>query len=199
MKLSAVEKMLVNNPVRAFLQRQIEIPLLLDGFESMRGKTVLEIGCGQGVLTQMLLQKFGPKHVIAFDIDPEQVSRANSRLLAPNSEKLSLLVANAELIPLADSSVDAVVEVATLHHVLKWPKCVQEIARVLKVGGGFFFEEPSSRLTDNLLVRFVLRHREEHGFTRNEFRRALERAGYDNLKSIEPLGIFIFGHATRVS
>lgn len=199
MKLSAVEKMLVNNPVRAFLQQQIEIPLLLDGFDSIRGKTVLEIGCGQGVLTQMLLQKFGAKHVIAFDLDPRQVSRATNRLNASNSEKLSLLVANAESIPLADSTVDAVVEIATLHHLLTWPQCVKEIARVLKAGGGFFFEEPSRTLTDNSLVRFLLRHREEHGFTRNEFRHSLERAGFNNLKSIEPLGIFIFGHATTIS
>lgn len=80
MKLNAVEKFLVNNPVRAFAQNKIEAGML----EKFGGKTaggrVLEIGCSRGVGTEIILKRFGAAEVHAFDLDPLMIELAEKRL-----------------------------------------------------------------------------------------------------------------------
>src|SRR5688572_25225993 len=49
MKLNAVEKALMNNPARAFLQKHYEAPLLARLGGRTEQARVLEIGCGRGV------------------------------------------------------------------------------------------------------------------------------------------------------
>ena len=79
MIMNAVEKTLMNNPVRAALQRRYEAPLL----ERLGGRTnsgrVLEIGCGRGVGTEIIFEYFGAYEVHAFDLDPDMVERASHR------------------------------------------------------------------------------------------------------------------------
>ena len=198
MKLSFAEKALINNPIRALLQKEIEVPFLLGPQGSLRGKTVLEIGCGQGVLTEMLITRFLARRVVAFDADSKQLNRAHRRLFPKFHHKIELLLADGEFIPLKDRSVDTAVEIATLHHIPRWTRCIHEISRVLKNDGQFFFEEPTLSLVNNRFVKFFLKHNDEHGFTRDEFHHALETAGYVNIESVKPLGLFLFGHAMRV-
>ena len=69
MKLNSIEKALMNNPVRALLQQRYEAPLMerFDGLtEDLR---VLEIGCGRGVGTEIIFERFRAREVHAFDID----------------------------------------------------------------------------------------------------------------------------------
>lgn len=198
MKLSKVEELLVNNPLRAFLQRHVEAPLLLGPAGCLHGKTVLEIGCGRGVMTESLIERYSAERVIAFDIDPEQIDRARMRLQTRYGARVGLFVGDAERIALKDSSVDAVVEIAALHHVLQWTKCVREVVRVLRDGGRFFFEEPLGTMVDNPLVRLLLRHRDEHSFTRDVFRQELVHAGLIlSRESRDPLGLMLIGRATK--
>lgn len=76
MKLNAVEKALMNNPVRAGVQRLYEARLLERLGGRLAGGQALEIGCGRGVGVQLILDRFGADTVVAFDLDPEMVERA---------------------------------------------------------------------------------------------------------------------------
>lgn len=58
MKLNAVEKALMNNPIRSAAQRWYEVPLLRDIGGSTYGGQVIEIGCGRGIGTQQILRRF---------------------------------------------------------------------------------------------------------------------------------------------
>lgn len=49
MKLNLAEKLLVNNPARALVQRFYEGPLLKELGGRLDNARVLEAGCGQGV------------------------------------------------------------------------------------------------------------------------------------------------------
>lgn len=98
MKLNAVEKALMNNPVRAFLQKHYEAALL----ERLGGRTehqrVLEIGCGRGVGTEIIFDRFGAREVQAFDIDDDMIQRARTRLSRYAPERLGLFVGDAAAI-----------------------------------------------------------------------------------------------------
>jgi 2-polyprenyl-3-methyl-5-hydroxy-6-metoxy-1,4-benzoquinol methylase len=74
--LDRFETLMMNNPVRSFVQRRVEAPLLARMGRGVRGKRVLEVGCGRGVGTQILLDAFGAAEVDALDLDPKMVCRA---------------------------------------------------------------------------------------------------------------------------
>lgn len=64
----------MNNPVRAALLRWYEAPLLERLGGRVEGGRVLELGCGRGVGTEIILRRFGAAEVHAFDIDPAERS-----------------------------------------------------------------------------------------------------------------------------
>ena len=83
MKLNLGERFIVNNPLRAFIQRRIEGPMLkrMAGLESY--PLCLEIGCGRGVGAEIIVEQFGAQSVVATDVDTEQIERAK-KTLNPN-------------------------------------------------------------------------------------------------------------------
>ena len=79
MKLNQIEKWMMNNPIRSRMQRR-EAALLLEMGGPVEDGTVLEVGCGRGVGTELILDMFGASRVDALDFDPDMVRRAKKRL-----------------------------------------------------------------------------------------------------------------------
>lgn len=173
MKLNWAEKTLMNNPVRAAVQRHYEAPLL----ERLGGRTdgcrVLEIGCGRGVGTQIIASRFGASEVHAFDIDPDMIKSARHRLNGSNPG-LRLFVGDATAIDEPDASFDAVFDFGAIHHVPDWRAVVQEVRRVLKPEGRFFFEEVTRHALDRRSYLMLFDHPEEDRFTSTQFIQELE-------------------------
>ena len=134
MLLNAVEKALMNNPVRAAVQRHFEAKRLLDLGGAVAGGKALEVGCGRGVGVEIILDLFGAGSVDAFDLDPDMVARARARHAAKGSQ-VRLWVGDADQIQAEDATYDAVFDFAIIHHVPAWRTALREIARVLKPGG----------------------------------------------------------------
>ena len=111
----------------------------------VRGKTVLEYGCGDGENTVVLANRGA--RVIAFDISPELLAVAKERLEVNRCKGVELLLGSAHNLPLPDESIDVVFGMAILHH-LDLDIASREIRRVLRKGGRGIFEEPlrNSRL-----------------------------------------------------
>ncbi|HID79619.1 MAG TPA: methyltransferase domain-containing protein [Aquifex aeolicus] len=68
----ADKTVLIINPGKAFgtgLHESTQLTLLLMEEEDLRGKSVLDIGCGSGILSIFAAKK-GAKRVLAIDIDP---------------------------------------------------------------------------------------------------------------------------------
>ena len=197
MILNAVEKALMNNPVRAAVQRTYETRLLERLGGRVEGGRVLEIGCGRGVGTEIVLTHFGARHVDAFDLDPDMVARAQRRL-APFGDRVRLWCGDATEIPAEDSSYDAVFDFGIIHHVPAWREAVREVVRVLRPGGRFFFEEVTRHALDRWAYRLFLDHPSEDRFSGAEFVEELERAGLTVPRWTERFfGDFVFGAARR--
>ena len=175
MKLNRVEKALMNNPVRALVQRRYEAVLMERLGERIEGQRVLEIGCGRGVGTEIIFERFGAREVDAFDLDPDMIAQAQRRLSAYSSDRLRLFVGDAAAINAEDASYDAVFDFGIVHHVPDWQQAVKEISRVLRPGGLFFFEEVTKQALDRWFYRMFLEHPTENRFTRQEFVTELER------------------------
>lgn len=175
MKLNVIEKALVTNPVRALLQRHYEAPLL----ERLGGRTeglrVLEVGCGSGAGTEVIFDRFGAREVHAFDVDPDMVDRARRRLSRYTPERLRLFVGDAAQIEAENAFYDAVFDFGIIHHVPAWRRAVSEVARVLRPGGRFFFEEVTSHALSRWSYRTFLKHPTADRFSASQFIAELER------------------------
>jgi len=77
-KLNTVERLAMNNPVRAAHQHHREAAWFAElSHGDLRDADVLEVGCGRGVGVEVLLDRLGARHVTAFDLDPAMVERAD--------------------------------------------------------------------------------------------------------------------------
>lgn len=196
MLLNGIEKALMNNPVRAAIQRRFEAARLLAMGGAMRGGAALEVGCGRGVGTELILDMFGAGRVDAFDLDPHMVDLARRRL-APVGERARLWVGDVTAIPAADETYEAVFDFGIIHHVPAWRDALREIRRVLRPGGRFYAEEVLAHLILHPLWRRVLDHPLEDRFDHDAFRDALVDLGFKVVATRSLLGDFAWFVADR--
>jgi len=157
----------VNSPFRAF-----SLKLKLRSYHKkfreigidLENTVILDAGCGRGFSTAIIIKRFNPCKIHAFDYLPEQIELAKKMDLQANFS-----VGSITDIKLLDDECDAVFVFNVLHHVPEWSDGIQEVARILKSGGHVLFEEPTKQYTNftDKLVRN--KHPEEAKFTREEF------------------------------
>lgn len=172
MLLNAVEKALMNNPVRAAVQRHFEARRLLQMGGPVTDGNALEIGCARGVGTELMFKVFGARHVDAFDLDPHMVGLAQRRLAGQDAR---VFVGDAEKIDAPDATYDAVFDFGIIHHVPRWREALNEVKRMLKPAGRFYAEEVLARFIHHPVWRRVLEHPMEDRF--EGFARGLQDAG----------------------
>jgi ubiquinone/menaquinone biosynthesis C-methylase UbiE len=78
-----------------------------------------------------------------------------------------------------------------------WRQGLSEIARVLKKGGGFYFEEIYPPLYANKITRILLEHPRENRFHGPEYRSALQREGFRLLPGYKESRFAILGVAVK--
>jgi SAM-dependent methyltransferase len=101
---------------------------------------VIDVGTGTGLLTFGALDRLGPDgSVIALDISVDCLEELRATCDDP---RVSYLVGGAEVMPLEDESVDAVLTRSVLIYVADKAAAAREFFRVLRRGGRFSIFEP---------------------------------------------------------
>lgn len=105
------------------------------------GKTILEIGCGEGGVTKALAQE-KPKFIIGIEpmLDGYYYSEGTRTAKEEEGENWRICRGNALNLRFPDNSFDIVISVATFEHIEHLDQCLAEIKRVLKPGGIFYTE-----------------------------------------------------------
>ena len=174
--LNKAEKLLMNNPVRAAVQRHYEAKRLCDLGGVMDGGRALEIGCGRGVGTEIIVDRFGADTVDAFDLDPDMVRRAEARLQRFGA-RIQIWTGDATAIQAEDETYDAVFDFGIIHHIPDWRAALREVYRVLKPGGRFYADEMYEKFLMHPVARALLDHPREDRFDHAGFAQALEASG----------------------
>lgn len=182
MLMNRVETAVVNSPPRRWLQHgELHHMTRLGG--PPPGGRVLEVGCGAGYGTQLIVKRFGASRVDALDLDPAMVARARRRLRRYGDRvevrQGSATDLSAALAPIGgdDALYDAVFDFAILHHVPDWRAAVAEVARVLRPGGRFYFDEVTAAALATRGYRWLFDHPRDDRFTGAEFVAELEHQG----------------------
>jgi SAM-dependent methyltransferase len=100
--------------------------------ENLAGKEVLEVGSGRGGGAKHVAGYFKPAHYVGMDLAQNAVDLARTLHVLPN---LEFMQGSAEAIPVADNSVDVVMNVESCHAYGLPEKFLSEVKRVLKPGG----------------------------------------------------------------
>jgi len=142
----------------------------------VRGKTVIDLGCGKGENLIPLAERGA--RVTGIDVSPDLIQLAKKRIdLAGVAAKAC--VGSAYETGLEDGSVDIVFCIALIHH-LDIPRVRDEMWRILKKGGFVVLSEPIrfSRIYDCVRKLFPAREdvsEYEHPLTKIEFATMNER------------------------
>jgi len=135
-----------NYDAAAILQREVGERLYerLD-YINIQPKTVLDLGCGTGFLTQKLLKQYPKAALIALDIAVNMLKETQK--CGGWFHKPKLICADAEALPLKNASVDLIISNLMVQWCNDLPKSFAEMRRVLKPNGMILF---SSFGTDTL-------------------------------------------------
>lgn len=113
---------------------------ILDAARIEPGSAVADVGAGTGLLTLGAVDRVGLNgDVIALDISVDALEELRANTIAPN---ISYLVGQADVLPLRDLSLDAVVTRSVLIYVDDKAEAALEFARVLRAGGRVSLFEP---------------------------------------------------------
>jgi ubiquinone/menaquinone biosynthesis C-methylase UbiE len=194
--LNRLEFALMNNPVRAAIQRHVEVRRMLALGGGMQGGRALEIGCGRGAGTEMILTVLGADSVDAFDLDPRMVALAQKRL-ARYGSRVRVWVGDATAISTGDSAYEALVDFGIIHHVPDWRRVLREVHRVLRPGGTFYAEEVLRYWLVHPLVRRLFEHPQDDRFDAVDFEREMKASGLEPIGRREVFRVFAWFAANK--
>ncbi|MBL4889274.1 MAG: class I SAM-dependent methyltransferase [Candidatus Lindowbacteria bacterium] len=146
---------------------------------------VVEIGCGTGAVSSLLLNEMPELRLIGGDISPKCVELANERYKDYKNAKFQVFDATNS--GMEDNSIDAVIGNAVLHHI-PLEDTLRESFRILKPGGLFWFAEPNM-MNPQVLVqknvpwikKLLQDSPDEIAFFRWALKKNLEAAGFEKV------------------
>lgn len=111
-------------------------PVLQEFLGSVRGRRILDAGCGGGYLARLLARRGGTVHGV--DVSAKLLAAAEAE---EAKDALGIHYRRADLadLPFADGTFDATVCNIVLQDVRRYREAIREIHRVLRPGGSFVF------------------------------------------------------------
>ena len=100
------------------------------------GMAAVDVACGSGALTRELARAVGPTGTVTgIDVSARMLRVARDRRRVEGAAEPRYVEANALALPLADATVDAATIGFGLRNVPDYRRCLDEMARVTRVGG----------------------------------------------------------------
>jgi ubiquinone/menaquinone biosynthesis C-methylase UbiE len=112
---------------------------VLEEILPLSGKTIIDVGCGDGSLVRLLTRRGA--QVTGIEASPKQLAKARAAEPVGNERYIQ---GYAEELPAESRSADIVIFLNSLHHVNidDLAQALKEAARVLKHGGVLYVSEP---------------------------------------------------------
>lgn len=125
---------------------------MVERFIKFNPKSILEVACGTGLVTQKILDVLPNAQIVATDLNSDMLDYARKKLNADH--KLEWKVADAMQLPFDDESFDAVICQFGIMFFPDKLKAMREAYRLLKQDGIFMFDTWDS-IEENPVVKIV--------------------------------------------
>ncbi len=127
---------------RLYKQARFLEPDVYRNVDFSKQSRILEVGCGVGAQTEILLERFPHIHIDAIDSSKVQIARARRHLArAIRSKRVHVQVADARKLPFPDNGHDGAFLCWFLEHVKDPVQILKEIRRKLTTGGVIYCTE----------------------------------------------------------
>ena len=114
----------------------------LSKISPISGKTVLDVGCGNGIQGLHISQDHKPGKYIGIDISAQNIKIAKDIQKEIGNENMVFHIDNAqEIANVSDNSIDVVINIESALHYPDKMKFLKEVNRVLKSGGEFMIAD----------------------------------------------------------
>jgi len=136
--------------------------IFLDWIAPPRDARWLDVGCGTGVFTELVLERCSPMSVIAIDPSAAQIELARSKPIAAEvrAQRADFRVADAQALPFPDGAFDVVASALVINFIPDPARALAEMRRVGRPGGvlaGYVWDFAGSRSPGSLLRRAMRR------------------------------------------
>jgi len=118
-----------------------------DALHLSEGDTVVDIGCGNGLLTQEIARAVGNTGKV-IGVDPSEDMRIPASARCDAFPNVDIKDGLADKLPLQDGEVDKAVAVQVLEYLPDIPSAIREAHRVLRVGGRFVAVDTGCKTLD---------------------------------------------------
>lgn len=117
-----------------------------------RGLRWLDVGCGTGAFTTLVLERCAPSGISAIDQSSDQIVFATSD---PNSNSIDYRIADALCLPFSDGEFDAATMALVLAFLPDRKRAIAELRRIVKPGGmvaTYHWDTPGGGYTQQPLI-----------------------------------------------
>lgn len=104
-------------------------PHFLDWIAAPQSANWLDVGCGTGILTELILERCAPAAVFGIDPQRAQIDYAKRQ---PIGQRATLRVADAQALPFSDAAFDVVASALTINFIPDRPRALSEMRRVAR-------------------------------------------------------------------
>lgn len=144
----------------------------------IKGKKVLEIGCGNGVQAKYILSEYSPASMTAIDLNPTNIEIARTEAEKRGIKNIKFQIDDAQKLTTIDNkSVDYIISIESAFHYPDKASFLREIFRVLKPGGAFLIADILTVPRKNTALRkFWKKKMHFHHWSRHTYENELLKA-----------------------
>ena len=130
--------------------------MFLDWLDPPSKADWLDVGCGTGLFTELIIKRCAPASVIGIDPAQAQIDYASSK---PTAAHASFRTGDAQALPLRDATFDIVASALVINFIPDRPRALSEMNRVARPGGlvGGYIWDFEAELSPSGPFRLALR------------------------------------------
>ena len=134
-------------------ETRARLPQMIDYLGIKPGDTILDVGCGTGILLPLLYKAAdGGGKIVSLDIAEEMLKQARNN---GHQGNINFIHADVAAIPLSDEAFDLVICYSCFPHFANKPGALAEMARVMRNGGRLAICHTDSRQAINKLHKSI--------------------------------------------
>ncbi|MEA1887495.1 MAG: class I SAM-dependent methyltransferase [Bacteroidota bacterium] len=145
----------------------------------VKGKNILEIGCGNGIQAHYIFEKYSLGSLTAVDLNSSNIDIARVQARENDRENIRFHIDDAQdLSTIESNSMDYIINIESAFHYPDKPAFFREIARVLKPGGIYLIADIMTTLRKrNILGKYWMRRMQLNHWSKGSYEEELPKAG----------------------
>ena len=167
---------------KRFLPFYFSNKAVLKTLNPQHGSSILDVGCGTGILLQQLRQLGKGLNLHGMDIAPEMVKVARAKF----GKSVELRQGFANSLPYDDNSFDYVTCATSFHHYPNPDNSLREMFRVLKLGGKLVLLDPFTngflRKAICKVLNTLFNEKGINLFTKGQMYQMFQKAGFKQIE-----------------